>query len=248
MHPVIKEITPVEEKMLRDRGVGESFGVVDCSDDFDMDAHKRRYSGISTTSDGGATGQDCDGPMDTLMAQVDENGIYYGYDDNDDYDDHGIGEGVILLDDNAEMWRADRFGELSKYVDPAPVNSAVAVSSQWQVGSVQFDADRRFAAAKSMRHHAHPVVQPLPHSHYQQYPELQVQYLKQFPLQYDSSMMTAMAPPSGCPLSMETQLAGLDSPRKRKRRKSSFQGEGSQKLRLDHDGLDRPYLETRMCD
>ncbi|KAK9377252.1 uncharacterized protein V1513DRAFT_477378 [Lipomyces chichibuensis] len=234
MHPVIK-------KMLRDRGVGESFDIVDCSDDFDMDPHKRRYSGISTTSYGGATGQGCDGSMDN------GNAIYYGYDDNDDYDDHGIGEGVILLDDNAELWRADRFGELSKYFDPVPVNSAASVSSQWQVGSVQDDADRRFAAAKSMREHAHPVVQPLPHSHYQQYPEFQLQYLKQFPLQYDS-MMTAMPPPSECALSMETQLAGPDSPRKRKRRKSSFQGEGAQKLRLDHDGLDRPYLETRMCD
>ncbi|KAK9427434.1 hypothetical protein V1505DRAFT_380141 [Lipomyces doorenjongii] len=240
MHPVIKEITPVEEKMLRDRGVGESFGIVDCSDDFDMDAHKRRYSGISTTCDGDATGQGCDGSMDTLMAQVDENGINYGYDDNDDYDDHGIGDGVILLDDNAEMWRADRFAELSKDVDPAPVISTVAVPSQWQVGSVQFDADCQFAAAKSMRQPAHPVVQPLPHSHYQQYPEFQLQYLKQFPLQYDS-IMTALPPPSECPLFMDTQLACLDSPRKRKRRKSSFQGEGVQKLRLDHDC-------SRMCD
>ncbi|KAK9390265.1 hypothetical protein V1515DRAFT_6837 [Lipomyces mesembrius] len=231
MHPVIKEITPVEEKMLRDRGVGESFGVVDCSDDFDMEAHKRRYSGMSTTSDGGATDQGCDGSMDMLMAQVDENGIKYGY---DDYDDHGIGEGVILLDDNAEIWRADRFAELSKDVDPAPVNSTVAVSSQWQVESVEYDADRRFAAAQSMRQHEHPVVQPLPHSHYQQYSEFQLQYLKQFPLQYD--IMTAMPPPSECPLFMETQLASLDSPRKRKRRKSSLQGEGTQKLRLDHDG------------
>ncbi|KAK9245430.1 hypothetical protein V1506DRAFT_538112 [Lipomyces tetrasporus] len=236
MHPIITELTPVEEKMLRDRGVGESFGIVDCSDDFEMDRRGRRYSDMSIASDSGGGGFGSVESTDMLMAQVDENGVKYGYED-DDYDDLGIGEGVILLDDNAEIWRADRFSESSRGLAPAPVNSVVAISPG-TVGSMQLDADSRSASSKLLQQqHADPMmIQHLPHCQYQQHPQLPLQYTKQFPPQ--------LSPQPECPFSMQAQLAVLDSPRKRKRRKSSFQREGIQKIRVDHNRSDRSYVEA----
>ncbi|KAK9321910.1 hypothetical protein V1517DRAFT_374286 [Lipomyces orientalis] len=242
MHPIITELTPVEEKMLRDRGVGESFGVVDCSEDFEMARRERRYSEMSITSDSGGSGFCNVESVDMLMAQVDENGVEYGYLDNDDYDDLGIGEGVILLDDNAEIWRADRFSELPRL--PRGPGPAPAISPG-TAGSMQLDADSRSASSKLIQQHAGPMmIQYSPHCQYQQYPELQPQYPKQFPPQYNAQL-NHMSPPAECPFSMQAaHLAVLESPRKRKRRKSSFQREGIQKIRVDHNRSDRSYFEA----
>ncbi|KAK9237983.1 hypothetical protein V1525DRAFT_402581 [Lipomyces kononenkoae] len=231
MHPFIAEITEAEEKMLRERGVCESFGVVASPDDFDMDTQEYRYSTMSVDSGGGGSlGHNMS--VDTLMAQVDENGVEYGFDNSDNYDDLGIGDSVILLDDNAEMWRADRLGgDVSEDVVPTTSNLSPGVSSQGQ---------------RSGQQHAGSVVQA-PLVSYYHHPEFQSQYSRQDALHYDA-WKSGMQGLTVCPFSQEAQVARLDYTGKRKRRKSSLQGEGIQKIRVDHDGLDRSYREGRMHD
>ncbi|KAK9367066.1 hypothetical protein V1509DRAFT_627541 [Lipomyces kononenkoae] len=230
MHPFITEITPVEENMLRERGVGESFGVVQSPDVFDMDTGEGQYSTIPAGSGGDAPRLGYDMSVDTFMAQVDENGVEYGLDNTDDYDDLGVGDGVILLDDNAEIWRAERMVDVSDEVVP---------TAQSQTKFVQANVSAAAAATPpSTQQHIESVDQAPLVSYY--HPGFQLEYSKQDPLHYDA-WKGGMAGHSGCPFSPEAEY-----PRKRKRRKSSFQGEGIQKLRVDHDGFDTPCRETHM--